>query len=246
MTCDEDFEPDELIPLYLETMDKLFWLQRPRQSTKKSNGAKNRPALASKSLPSSSEPTALEEAKLLAKIGRIEQDILFDKPLAEHLWRNRRIELEKEFASNTRKAEQERELDLEREREKEKEADRLDQATESDDDDDIAKEAKRVAAEILQEDSDDEILSDLFANLPVLETDATGKMNTVVNGADGVKVTIRDFGKWSGVNPTRALEEACRSRYMVATRNKTQPMLTLPQRFIGENRVQSRITKPIL
>lgn len=212
VTCDEDFEPDDLIPSYLETMEKLFWLQRPRQSTKKSNGAKSWPASTSKSLPPDSESTDLEEAKLLAKIGRIEQDILFDKPLAEHLWRNRRIELEKEFASNARKAEQERELELEREREQDKERDRRDQATDSDEDDDVVKEAKRMAAEVLQDDSEDDVLSDLFASLPVQETDATGKTTTVVNGADGVKVTIRDFGKWSGVSPTRALEEACRSR----------------------------------
>ncbi|KAI8952625.1 ATP dependent RNA helicase [Xylaria longipes] len=213
VTCDEDFEPDDLIPAYIETMGKLFWLQRPRQGTKKPNGAKNRSALAVKTQSSDAEPTDMEEAKLLAKVDRIEQDVLFDKPLAEHLWRNRRIELEKEFASNARRAEQEREQQQEQEQEQEKKTGDLDQACESDDDDEIAKEAKRMASEILQEDSgEDEALADLFANLPVQETDATGKTSTVINGADGVKVTIRNFGKWSGVNPMRALEEACRSR----------------------------------
>ncbi|KAI3322622.1 helicase associated domain-containing protein [Xylariaceae sp. AK1471] len=200
VTCDEDFEPDDLIPTYLETMDKLFWLQRPKQGPKKPTRAKNRSALASKGQPSGSESNDLEEAKLLAKIDRIEQDILFDKPLAEHMWRNRRIELEKEFASNARKVEQEKVQD--------------DPDEASDSDDDIAKEAKRMAAEILQQDDsgEDQSLSDLFGSLPVLETDATGKTSTVINEPDGVKVTIRDFGKWSGVSPTRALEEACRSR----------------------------------
>ncbi|KAI1148851.1 ATP dependent RNA helicase [Nemania diffusa] len=211
VTCDEDFEPDDLIPAYLETMDKLFWLQRPRQSTKKPNGPKNRPAIARKGQPSSSESADLEEAKLIAKVDRIEQDVLFDKPLAEHLWRNRRIELEKEFASNARKAEQDKERERELEKELEKARGDLDQSSESDEDDDIAKEAKRIAAEVLEEDSGDD-LADLFASLPVQETDATGKTSTVINGANGVKVTIRDFGKWAGVSPTRALEEACRSR----------------------------------
>ncbi|KAI1734157.1 hypothetical protein F4680DRAFT_363357 [Xylaria scruposa] len=211
VTCDEDFEPDDLIPAYLETMGKLFWLQRPRQVNKKPNGAKSRSALAAKTQPSDAETTNMEEAKLLAKVDRIEQDVLFDKPLAEHLWRNRRIELEKEFASNARKTEQEREQ--QQEQEQEKKTGVLDQESESDDDDEITKEAKRMASDILQEDSDgDEALADLFANLPVQEIDSTGKTSTVINGADGVKVTIRDFGKWSGVNPMRALEEACRSR----------------------------------
>ncbi|KAI0471161.1 helicase associated domain-containing protein [Xylaria cf. heliscus] len=215
VTCDEDFEPDDLIPAYLETMAKLFWLQRPRQGTRKPDGAKSRSVPTPKSQSSDAEPTDMEEAKLLAKVDRIEQDVLFDKPLAEHLWRNRRIELEKEFASSRRKAEQEREQQ-EKEKGQGKTIGDLDQASESDDDDndddEIAKAAKRMASEILQEDSGDEALADLFANLPVQETDATGKTSTVINGADGVKVTIRDFGKWSGVNPMRALEEACRSR----------------------------------
>ncbi|KAK5629178.1 hypothetical protein RRF57_004893 [Xylaria bambusicola] len=213
VTCDEDFEPDDLIPAYMETMEKLFWLQRPKQNTRRPNGAKNRSAPVTKDQSSNSESSDLEEAKLQGRTDRIEQDVLFDKPLAEHMWRNRRIQLEKEFAANARKAEhQEKE---EREQEKEKETQTVDpnQVVESDDDDEIAKEAKRMAAEILQNDSgEDEALSGLFANLPVQETDATGKTSTVINDADGIKVTIRDFGKWSGVNPTRALEEACRSR----------------------------------
>ena len=60
---------------------------------------------------------------------------------------------------------------------------------------------------------EDESLSDLFASLPVQETDpTTGKTANVINTSDGVKIYIRDFGKWTGVSPMRALEEACRSR----------------------------------
>lgn len=234
VACDEDFEPDDLIPTYLDTMVKLFWLQRPKQATKKPIGNKNRPLPTNKEQLSSSKSDDLEEAKLLAKVDRIEQDILFDKPLAEHMWRNRRIDLEKEFASNMRKAEQERE----QEREQEKEQDDSDDT--SDSDDDIAKEAKRMAAEILQqEDSgEDQSLSDLFGSLPVLETDASGKTSTVINGSDGVKVTIRDFGKWTGVSPTRALEEACRSRYVVARGTVVHVLLTQSQRFDCENYIQ--------
>ncbi|KAI1178028.1 ATP dependent RNA helicase [Nemania sp. FL0916] len=211
VTCDEDFEPEELVPAYLETMTKLFWLQRPRQGTKNLQGAKNRPTRNTESHSQSSESADMEEAKLLAKIDRIERDVLFDRYPAENAWRGRRIELEKEYASNAKKAKKEREMEAEINQEKDTSS--LELAGESDEDDDIAKEAKRMAAEILQGGSDDdEALSELFASLPVQETDATGKMSTVVNSADGVKITIRDFGKWSGVSPTRALEEACRSR----------------------------------
>ncbi|KAI1432709.1 helicase associated domain-containing protein [Xylaria sp. CBS 124048] len=220
VTCDEEFEPDDLMPAYLETMEKLFRLQRPRQNSKKPHGAKTQASLASKSDTLTPESQDLEEAKLQARIGRIEQDILLDKPLAEHMWRNRRHELEKEFAANMKKAAEEQARVLEEEKEKEKQQEKgkqtadLSQSGDSDDDE-ISREAKRMAAEILQEggsDADAEALSDLFASLPVQETDATGKTSTVINGADGVKVTIRDFGKPSGVSPTRTLEEACRSR----------------------------------
>lgn len=246
MKCDEEFEPDDLIPSYLETMGKLFWLQRPKQGAKKPSGVKKRLAVNDTNSSPAPETDDLEEAKLLARVGRIEHDVLFDKPLAEHLWRNRKIELEKEFASNTRKAEQEKELEQERGTSGSVKA--MGSVSNDDDDDDIAKEAKRMAAEVLQEESgDDEAISDLFASLPVQETDAAGKTSTVINGADGIKVTIRDFGKWSGINPTRALDEACRSRYIriVATYNNTRPLLTLSQRFGCENRIQSCIGKPL-
>lgn len=137
---------------------------------------------------------------MLAKLERVEKDVLFDKYVAENQWRNKRITLEKEFAAA--KAEQ-----------KKKEA--PPEPAPSEEVDDVTAEAERMAAEILAEDDDDEALADLFASLPVNEVDpVTGKSNTVMNGADGSKITIRDFGKWTGVSPMRALEEACRSRFV--------------------------------
>lgn len=204
IVCHEDIEPDDLIPAYLETKAKLFQLQRPKQDLTKGKSTKKSTSNGTKNAPTELSGDDLEEAKLLAKIDKIEQDVLFDKFAAEQQWRTNRIELEKEFAAKKKQAEEEA---------KEKE----DIAREAQsDDDDIAKEAERIAAEILQQDDDedDQALSDLFASLPTQETDAlTGKTSTVINGADGVKITIRDFGKWTGINPTRVLEEACRSRY---------------------------------
>lgn len=187
MRFDEDIEPDQLLPFYLETKTKLFALQRPRQDTVRNKGAKAKSA-------DSNDP---EEALLLAKLDRVEKDVLFDKYVAEQQWRNKRIELEKEYAAKAAEAK--------------KEAAAETPAKEQPDD--VNTEAERIAAEILAENSDDDALADLFASLPVSEVDpVTGKTNTVINGADGSKVTIRDFGKWTGVTPMRALEEACRLR----------------------------------
>jgi ATP-dependent RNA helicase DHX29 len=195
VTCDSDIEPDDLEPVYLETKAKLFHVQRPRQE--KSKSANQEPQTAE---------DELKEAKLLAKVDRIEQDPLFDKNLAELKWRSDRIVLEQDYAAAKR--------------EKDEEAKKTGQAeaeTETaESDDEIAAEAKKMAAEVLQQDSAEEevSLSDLFASLPTEEVDpSTGKTLNVVNGSDGSKTFIRDFGKkWAGVSPMRALEEACRSR----------------------------------
>ncbi|KAI4863552.1 P-loop containing nucleoside triphosphate hydrolase protein [Hypoxylon rubiginosum] len=206
----EDIEPDELVPAYLETKAKLFQLQRPKQDNKRvTKSAKNRAPGGTKQPTTELSGDDLEEAKLIAKIEKIEQDVLFDKFAADQVWRANRIELEKEFAAK-KKSEAEALAETEETKEQKETA----QEAQSDDDE-VTKEAQRITAEILQQDDDDDdhAISDLFANLPTQETDAiTGKTSTVINGADGIKITIRDFGKWTGVGPVRALEEACRSR----------------------------------
>lgn len=141
---------------------------------------------------------------MLAKLDRIERDILFDKFVAEQQWRAKKISLEKEYAAKKAEA-------------KKEEAPREPPASEEGPDD-VNAEAERIAAEVLAQEDDDGALADLFSSLPVSEVDpVTGKTSTVVNEANGAKVTIRDFGKWTGVSPMRALEEACRSRLCPST-----------------------------
>ncbi|KAK0615208.1 P-loop containing nucleoside triphosphate hydrolase protein [Bombardia bombarda] len=195
VTYDEDIEPDQLLPFYLETMEKLFELQRPRQDQPKGKVPRG------KTNGATIDP---DEALLLAKIDRVEKDVLFDKYVAEQQWRANKIILEKDYAMAKKKATEEAQEKAQAEEE----------PAASNDLDDVNEEAERIAAEILAEGSDDDqALADLFSSLPVSEVDPlTGKSNTVMNGADGSKVFIRDFGKWTGVSPMRALEEACRSR----------------------------------
>ncbi|KAK0744735.1 P-loop containing nucleoside triphosphate hydrolase protein [Apiosordaria backusii] len=189
VTYDEDIEPDQLLPLYLETQAKLFEIRRPRQDAAKGKGAKGN---------TTADP---EEALCLAKLDKIEKDVLFDKYVAEQQWRANKIALEKEYAAAKAEA-------------KNKQAEDEPAPAPTIESDDINEEAERIAAEILAEQEDDDgALADLFASLPVNEVDPlTGKSNTVMNGSDGSKVTIRDFGKWTGVSPMRVLEEACRAR----------------------------------
>ncbi|KAM3074633.1 hypothetical protein ACMFMG_008061 [Clarireedia jacksonii] len=195
---DSDIDPDDLLPVYLESKEKLFLIQSTKYSAEgrrniKKNGQK----------PETSVSTNGDAAKLARKIKKIEDDVLFDKYLADQKWDVRRIQLEREAAAR-------RALELAAD---EKELSETD--TVEDSEDEVSREAAKIGKAMLEDTgSDDDIaISDLFASLPVTEVDPlTGKSSTVINGNNGVKVTIRDFGKWTGVNPTRLLEEACRAR----------------------------------
>ncbi|KAH8887822.1 P-loop containing nucleoside triphosphate hydrolase protein [Thozetella sp. PMI_491] len=197
VTFTEDIDPDELTPAYIDTQAKLFAIQRPRQDLPKAKGVRTK-----------SNPEDPDEAMLLAKLDKIEKDMLFDKVEADQLWRAKKITLEREYAVAKKKRLEEEKAGVIPEAE----------SVSPNGSDDVNNEAARIAAEILAENEDDEdddeqALADLFASLPVSEVDPlTGKTNTVMNGADGTKVVIRDFGKWNGVSPTRTLEEACRAR----------------------------------
>lgn len=196
---DSDIDPDDLLPVYLDTKAKLFHLQEPQKPKKgpaRPNGALATP---SKSAGSSDQP---EAAKLIRKMRRIEDDVLFDRYIADQHWETRRIQLEKDAATDRRALEAIQDSSE-------------DSQTLVDSDDEVSREAAKIGAAMLEETgSDDDIaLSELFASLPVDEVDpVTGKSSTVINGKDGVKVTIQDFGKWTGVSPTRVLEEACKAR----------------------------------
>lgn len=190
VTCDSDIEPDDLVPQYLQTKAKLLELER---GPNKSNQSKD-----------SDADDELAIAKLEAKIRKIESDVLFDRFVAEQQWKAQRITLEKQLAAAKKEAQSQTEPSVTPE----------EISVEKSSGDDINDEAERIAAEILAEaNDDDDDIGGLFASLPQSEVDAkTGETRTVINSADGTKTVIRDFGKWTGVNPRRALEEACRSR----------------------------------
>ncbi|KAH7164260.1 P-loop containing nucleoside triphosphate hydrolase protein [Fusarium sp. MPI-SDFR-AT-0072] len=192
VACDSDIEADELVPKYLETKAKLLEHER----------GKGRPD-SSKTSESDEE---LAVAKLEAKIRKIENDVLFDKYEAEQRWKAQRIDLERRLAAEKQEYQAQSEVIPAR-------ADET--PHEQVENDDINDEAERIAAEVLAEghDEDEDDIGGLFASLPQNEVDAsTGESRTVVNSADGNRITIRDFGKWTGISPRRALEEACRSR----------------------------------
>ncbi|KAK7416763.1 hypothetical protein QQX98_004955 [Neonectria punicea] len=206
VTCDSDIEPDELESKYLETKAKLLELERGGTGVGKSRVV--------------SADDELATAKLEAKIRKIESDVLFDKFVADQKWRSERIILEKQFASIKKEIQSvvEDSSTLE------------EPVPEKTTGDGISDEAERIAAEILAQtsDDDDDDIGGLFASLPQTEVDATtGETRTVINSADGTKVVIQDYGKWTGFSPRRALEEACRSSF--ANRHSVDIFWTKPQ-----------------
>ncbi|KAJ3498286.1 hypothetical protein NLG97_g1245 [Lecanicillium saksenae] len=182
VTCDSDIEPDELTPEYISSKAKLLELSRTV---------------------SESDDNAMAAAKLEAKIRMIENDVLFDKASAEIQWRAKKIVLEQQLAAARKQ------MGAEREPAASREALKLEEPKE----DGINDEAERIAAEILAEGEDMDDIGGLFDSLPQNEVDpTTGKSQTVINGANGIRLVLKDFGKWTGMGPRRILEEACRSR----------------------------------
>lgn len=144
-------------------------------------------------------------AKLQRKLERIVGDVLFDKYIADQQWEKQRIQLERDAAAQRNAASGGAPERIPHPAE----------VLEDSDNDEVSREAARITAEFLEEDDsdDDAAVAELFASLPVSEIDpVTGKSNIVVNSSDGTKVTIRDFGKTTGVSPRRVLEEACKAR----------------------------------
>jgi ATP-dependent RNA helicase DHX29 len=209
---DSDIDPDDLLPVYLESKAKLFHLQSATLQGMPLRSSGKKSIQKAHTTRSTADP---ESEKILWKIKRIEDDVLFDRYLADQQWEARRIQLERDAAAHRYVSEIVSDS---------KRSENL-----ADSDDEVSKEAAAIGASILEEDGsdDDATLADLFASLPVNEVDPlTGKSATVVNGVNGTKVTIRDFGKWTGINPTRVLEEACRARL---------DLLSLSTRYVWSN-----------
>jgi ATP-dependent RNA helicase DHX29 len=233
---DSDIEPEDFLTEYIKCK-KIVYLSQLNKPTQHSQRPSGRNGILSQPR---KEPVDSDTAKALRKIKKIENDVLFDPYPAHIEWEKERIQLERDAASR-RHAEQL----------KAESVDSQESETLVDSDDEISKEAARIGEALLEEtgSDDDAALADLFASLPVDEVDpVTGKSSTVVHGSDGSKVTIRDFGKWTGVNPTRILEEACRARYgaHVNVHSFLHMWLTIFKRFFFPFEFQTHLNHCLL
>ncbi|KAK1141455.1 hypothetical protein N8T08_008995 [Aspergillus melleus] len=125
--------------------------------------------------------------RLQRKIASIENDVLFDRAEAEYRWKEKLEDLRKEAAFF-------RQMEPEKKTAPNTNGDR---------------DEKSEQASPPKGDMDDaaDLLGDMFqGEEPVLEA---GVITEELNKA---AVTMRDFAKWTGLNPRRVLEETCRAR----------------------------------
>ncbi|KAL5628900.1 hypothetical protein BROUX41_002291 [Berkeleyomyces rouxiae] len=245
-----DIDPDDFPTEFLDTKTKIFKIQRSIPTHKK----------ASKNTVSLSEEDSATLDRLQAKLDHIESDVLFDKHariLADRQWQTDKVVLEKEIMAE-KQAQSKARAEAARAGMQETETMGLKQVTEmsptkdpeslngepDNDADELAKEAERMAAELLAEaeDEDDDALDlgGLFENLPQMDTDEDGKSALVTKSSSGITVTIRDFGEPAGMNPATTLKTMCQSRGMESI--KTTCISEVP--FAVRHLVAIQWTKP--
>lgn len=182
---DESSEPETLIRKYVSLQSQILELQ-PCFSFHENKQSKN--------YNEKNIRPIREVEKLLAKIQKIRSDVLFDEDEAFTQWASVRDQYAREVAERKKYH-----LD------KEKHVDSAE----------FVELSSREASFVEMRDDVEhfEMIGDLFSSLPEIASDPDTGASTLVSGAHaGQTVTIRGFEKWSGINPRRILEEACKAR----------------------------------
>lgn len=187
---DSDVEPEQLVRRYLELQSQLHDISPglTENNARQQRRAKSKHPLVKGDMESSRER---KTERIRAKIHKIKSDLLFDEDEANSRWADIRIDLAQEAAERKR-------LGIKDDTEQ-----KVTPTTQS----------NNHLAKSQEEDVTDGMLSDFFSSLPETVTDpVTGSSIISTASQEGRNVEIRDFGKWTGVSPRRAFEEACRAR----------------------------------
>ncbi|KAL8887744.1 MAG: hypothetical protein Q9215_004718 [Flavoplaca cf. flavocitrina] len=195
---ESDTDPETMTDRYVTLNTQLYTLQPDLSNEVVRGPAKAR--VASRAAPAQ-KPTT-EIARILQKLDRLKADILFDQHEAEQAWIQMRNKLSQAAAERKRLHLQDDEYASDMQSNQNQVAsDSTNQPSESSEDS--------------EEDGGVEALGDFFSGLP--ETHPSDVNGHLIPNADGKEsdrqaVILRDFGKWSGVNPRRTFEEACKAR----------------------------------
>ena len=188
---DSDVEPEQLMRKYLELQSRLHDIspELTEGGARRQRRGKSKHAVVDGDM-DSSKKRRIE--RIQAKIHRIKSDLLFDEDEANGRWADIRIDLAQEAAERKR-------LGIRNDTEQ-----KATPTIQSD---------NHLAKSQEDHDDTDDMLSGFFSSLPETITDpVTGSSIIRTSSQEGRNVEIRDFGKWTGMSPRRALEEACRAR----------------------------------
>jgi len=180
---DSSIDPDSMVPEWLDLQTRLYTLQ-PDLFDRPGKGKKGRGAA-----PGQSEDP--EAAKIQRKIAKIERDVLFERREAEYIWKDKLEELRKDAAFQRQASDRKKQQDAPPVQEEEEEEEEQD---------------LNLTVPSLEE-MDGGLLGDMFQAEPE-DGSILGLPPPVVEAA----VTIRDFGKFTGLSPRRILEETCKAR----------------------------------
>lgn len=183
---DESVEPETLIEKYISLQSQILQLQ-PDFSVHKHKNSKF------KQNENSINPIP-KVVKLLAKVRKIQSDVLFDEDEASIRW----VSVRDQY---TRRSAERKKYHLDKTM-------RVDSAA-------AVTSSSRDASVDGRGDEEEsfDMIGDLFSSLPEITSDPdTGASSLVSQNLVGHPITIRDFEKWSGINPRRVLEEACKAR----------------------------------
>ncbi|OJD14931.1 hypothetical protein AJ78_04770 [Emergomyces pasteurianus Ep9510] len=185
-----DSDPDCLIPTYIELKTHLY-MQQPELF----NGTTTRQRKQMSSSASQNDNISPIVAKLKKKLAKIENDVLFDRDMAEAMWQNKLPELREDTAKFLRNATAREQLPQPplvepKETQVQDASDTL------------------IESRLSDSEENDNILGGLFA--ADVEVPSAGVSSS--GGKGKTVMRSRDFGKPTGMNPRRILEEACRAR----------------------------------
>lgn len=186
--------PEHLVKRYLKLMERLH-KANPGLTDVVREAKRNRKKQTTPRAPGSEVPKV---QRILDQIKLLESDMLFDKDAAQIQWADRRHDLEVHTVSIPRSKAK-----------AENSAESLDRVVQKSTN---AQDIKDTRNNADSEDSDDLVgLGNFLVSLP----EDGGAQSLAISTEASKSVTnvqSRDFGKWSGMQPRRVLEDACRSR----------------------------------
>lgn len=225
---ESDMEPDQLVPAYIKIKAKLFELDPETVESKSRKQGKGNKA---RTLKPSNVPQPPAVRKLLSQLQQLESDALFDEIEAEARWPDKRAEIAQKMT-------------IERQQQpkmvKTPKLNGNENGTATPRKVPSWKKPEQVSSPADDAEDDDVLLGDMFLAVPDEAPNGGETKASEVND----NVTLRDFGKQSGISPRRVLEEAIRARFVKQNTSRST-LLTVAGILVLALRTSKSLLRPI-